>query len=341
MSTARHIPKGGQQRGNAILISLLMMASALVITLGTVSIVASETRNAGLVPPSDRAYFKAESYVEQGLMNKKNDPSYDVPSLAAIPTLAVSHLESPCGASDCFTTTPRSEFNNGAFDRAGVLQDYFATTDIGGLATPGSSPADLTKQYEVDTSDPASVPNGGTSGTVQVDISSPGLKFKKLEVTVVASPKDLTAARGADFAGAASQTTPVFVDKFLLSPPSSTLSIQIGTNANNGLLNGELPGKNPVGDLYPPLKGYTYRLRIKPLGDSVSYKLTANSNAGGSPALKISSTDFTVQAIAQDGETRRGVRVTNAASQSADSIFDYVIFSDKSINKLKSKKPAR
>ncbi|MEJ7662387.1 MAG: hypothetical protein WKG07_23875 [Hymenobacter sp.] len=54
------------------------MASALTISLGLTTIVAGEIRSAGPTPPAERAYYKAESYVEQALYNRKKNPNYNV-----------------------------------------------------------------------------------------------------------------------------------------------------------------------------------------------------------------------------------------------------------------------
>ncbi len=100
-------------RGNAVLISLIVMASALTISLGLTTVVAGEIRNAGLLPPAERAYYKSESYVEQALWNRKQDPNYEVADAAAVPD---SFL---CSTTPCFERKPNTK-------ATGLLQNFQA-----------------------------------------------------------------------------------------------------------------------------------------------------------------------------------------------------------------------
>ncbi len=319
------------RRGNAILFSLLIMSSAIVIVIGMATLVAAEIRNAGLTAPSERAYYKAESYVEQALWNKKLDATYAVDDWDVLKASTV-HPELPCAPADaCFGTTPGFELaSNGTVSDDGLLKYFTASTSP---LVNGSSvivEQDGVKQFDVDTSN-LSIVGPGTTGKVTVS----NLSFvtagsaNRLEATIVAYPKNPAAPltrqySSSDNGTGNAQKTPVFIDKKLLSADGT---FEIGT------------GVNPLGDPYPPLQGYVYRLRLKALGSQASFKLQAQTPdmLKGLPLL---SADFTVQAVAQDADTRRGIKVVSPASSQAVNIFDYVVFAETDINKLKSKRPA-
>lgn len=294
-------------RGNAVLISLIIMASALAISLGMASIVAGEIRNTGLIAPSERAYYKAESFIEQALLQKKQDQNYNVANLPALkqsaPTGYVCATEP---ATPCFSTTPNQ--------LSGTLLSLFlaSTSPTGG--TLSLRPQD--KSFQLDVVSPA----GQRSATVGVTlgtIDNP-TNFRGVEVSIIASPKSGTPVNQYPTTGP--PTTPVFVDKKILT---NSQSLTIGQDA---LL--------PItGEPYPSLTNSFYRLRLKSLGSGATVTVTPPSG------LDLRSTDFTVQAVAEDGNARRGVQVLAPAATQIAGVFDYVLFTDLNLEK-EAKVPA-
>nr|MDP9212250.1 hypothetical protein [bacterium] len=128
-------------QGNAVLFSLVIMGSALTASLGMTALVASEIRNVALIPPSERAYYKAESYIEQGLWEKKQDPNFQYPP-ADDPDaeLAADFL---CSSGPCFDSEPQ--------DQADLLTEFVATTSPIEKEIPLKQ--DVTQQLDIATTD--------------------------------------------------------------------------------------------------------------------------------------------------------------------------------------------
>lgn len=336
--------RASSQRGNAILFSLILIASALVITLGMTSVVVAEIQNAGLVSPAERAYYKAESYVEQALWNKRVDPSYSVNKFEELNTDTVrspfttTDPESPCAresavfSAGCFSSGPRDVTipQGGAATDNGVLLDFLASTG------PGDSlgvkvARDGVKQFDVETN--KSGLNVGQPATVTLaNVAQTGGfgPVQQLEITVAAFPTSVTATSPSFLGAAPSSRTPVFIDKILatVNPLNGTITVPIGDTTR----------ANPLGERYPALPGYTYRLRIKALGADFTFVPSAQLQDGTS--LNLLTPDFNVQSVAQDGQSLRGIRVVAPVAESTAGIFDYVLFSDLSIDKLKAKQPS-
>ena len=154
--------------GNAILFSLIIMASALVASLGMASLVVGEIQTVALVPPAERAYYKAESFVEQGLWQKKQDPSYQKNKSDTLPN---NYL---CTAADCFASAPTTQNQ--------VLKEFIATTAVADSRV--TLHRDTPLQLDVDTST--------ASGAGRLTLSDIAGKngFQGLEATIVAFPKN-------------------------------------------------------------------------------------------------------------------------------------------------------
>lgn len=300
-----------QQRANAVLFSLIIIASAMVISLGMVSLVANEARSVGLVLPAERAYYKAESYIEQGLWQKKQNPNYQVTKKEDVPA---NYLCDPAGC-DPFTTNPKSQSQ--------LLKEFFATTsppeDEVGLRQ------DVPVQLDIDT---AGVSTTGGSVTLSDIAGENG--YKGIEVTIIAYPKSQNTTPQFPIDDPTTTqieqaTTPVFIDKKFIAPTEKNPApIQINTSA-----------VNPLGENYPALDSTnTYRLRLKALGAGATTKVAASSTNG---VLKLISPDFTVRSVAQDANSRRGLQVLLPASEQTASIFDFVLFSDLDLDKVRLK----
>lgn len=327
------------QRGNAVLISLILMAAAMVIALGLSSLVASEIRTVGNLLPSERAYYKSESYVEQALWNKAKGlvteaygPGYQVTAKDQSDgngRPAVQNQPYVCNTAPCFTAGSPNAPNQ-------LLVAMSATTSP--INNRIGLSQDVSKQVDV-------VNTGAASSRATIDVALTELEnvnaYRGLEVSIIAWPKNPSGA--GSFVGGAGNT-PVFVDKRFIRPNqlavdatgNTRFPIRIGTGNNAGA-NGD--GRNPSGELYPPFDTHNYRLRFKSLGTDAEVLLTATSPNGATVQLR--SPDFSVQATTEDGQARRGVQVLVPESPQVVGVFDYVLFADQDIQKLDAKIPLR
>lgn len=314
------------QGGNAILISLILMASTITISLGITALVSGEVRNIALSPPSERAYYKAESYVEQALWQKKQDANYQKPDVAALLSGLPANDQFLCNASSLMNPSPASCFTQDARSISQTLKSFAATTtqtnaDIG-------LNQDVSQQLDVSPSSPA--PGTATFQITKIDKTT--ASFKGLEVTVIASPLAGSSGNGS-YQGAAGSTG-VFIEKKLFSVADAAASpsrakITLGNTAiRNALL-----------EQYPALSDANYRIRLKALGSDATITTSVSSSPPGS-SITLRSPDFTAQAVAEDSGTRRGVRVIVPASPQVLGVFDYVLFADQDLNALNAKKPA-
>jgi hypothetical protein len=297
-------------RGNAVLISLVIMASALSISLGMTTLVTGEIRNVAQIGPAERAYYKAESYVEAGLAAKKQNTSYNVtskddPSVKGQPYV--------CDAVPCFRTDPTAPDE--------LLVSFMATTAPAGANGVLQLFQDNSQQVDLGTTGLAT--NTGTITLSNFTGTTTG-KFLGVEVTIAAYNLAGRYPNPNPVVAGATNTTPVFIDKRLIKSPGGSISIGSGQ-------------KNSLGESYPALSGATYRLRLKALGSNAGVTLKATAGAVTLPLL---STDFTVQAVAEDGPAQRGVRVVTPAVTQNLSIFDYVLFAELDLKKLAAKDPA-
>lgn len=312
-----------RQDGNAVLFSMIIIASAMTVSLGMASLVAGEVRSAGLVLPGERAYYKAESYVEQALWQKKQDVNFNVPDVADLNTRFPNFL---CATAPCFTSAPTAQDQ--------LLKELYATT------SPNQAgvvfPADTAQQYDVVTTGVTTV-----AGTITFSHLKGEAGFRGLEVTVSAYSKDPNPAAkfpvNDPFTTAVELPfTPAFVDKTLVpasgiggcssrpTPDSCVIDINQGSKT-----------KNPVGEPYPALDSTNnYRIRVKALGADAAGDIAVSS---GSNPLTLRSPDFTVRSVAEDNRSRRGIQVLLPASEQVSSIFDFVLFSDLDLTKLKAK----
>lgn len=336
--------KSRAQEGNAVLFSLIIMAAAITVSLGMASIVVAEITSVGLFAPSERAYYKAESYVEQALWEKKANPAYNSPQTATALN-AVRSQPFVCPAFKCFLKEADGTNPDGTPD--GLLQEFFATSS----PVEGESIKliqDQSKQLDV---------NFGavTSGTLSFDALTVDdeAAFKGIEITIAAFPKgpadsgafanrfpvaDPSVTPGLDPA-TTQPTTPVFIDKVIVNKDrvfqsNGSTGTAVGANAFTFT---ETTSKNALGESYPSISGSTYRLRFKALGSGATMDPKVST---GSTDHELLATDFTVQAVAEDARTRRGIRVLVPAAEQINDIFDYVLFSDITLDKLKAKKPA-
>lgn len=319
--------------GNAVLFSLLIMVSAVSITLAATSIVAKEVGNAALVPPAEQAYYKAESHIEQGLANKKYNPNYSIKDKNDLNTSADPYAGSPvvCATDPCFVNKPTYQTD--------LLTEFSATT---ANISPSNLAlnSDSVVQFDVD----SSAVVGGQRATLTINLPAYPSGVKGLEVTIVAFPNFRANVAGTcgtvdNYCGAAqqnnpsgdgqtTQTTPVLIDKVLYTNAGSK-AISLGSSVTSEVTD----------EPYPELQGHTYRIRLKSLGGTIpGVSMKATLDVNGTP-LKLMSSDFTVQAVAQSGDTRRGIRVVMPASGVAGSLFDYVLFSELGIDKTQAKKP--
>lgn len=321
-----------RNRGNAVLFSLIIMASAMTISLGMTSLVVGEVRSVSLVLPSEHAYYKAESYVEQALWNKKADPNYQfkpATNSSGVVTppvgqqLPATYL---CGTPPCFLTAPTSQ--------ATLLKQFYATT------APDSAdvefPADVSRQYDISTA------NGTGAGSLTISNIAPHEEqnqvYKGLEVSIIAYPvvtnptlRYPVEQDNPNTAGTVEgANSPVFVDKVFIPAGTNTFTTDINQGAKT---------RNPIGEPYLPLDSSTiYRLRIKSLGADTEADVRVNS---GAQTLDLQSPDFTVRAVAEDGNSRRGIQVLTPNTEQLASIFDYVLFSDLDLDKLGAKVPPK
>lgn len=310
------------------------MASAISIILGATSIVAKEIASAGLVPPAEQAYYKAESHIEQGLAYKKYNPAYVINNVSELGQASDPYRGTPlvCAADPCFNSRP--------VNQADLLKDFFASTYA-------ISPTNLMLESDIPQQFDLQVPDGATSSRGSLDLTFANLNGARgLEVTIVAFPKTPTAGAGTcgtapgNYCGAAqqdsaspasgtiTQTTPVLVDKVLLTAPVTNRQIPIGSGVRSTITD----------EPYPSLTNYVYRVRLRAMGATIPGVNVLAKLDNGTP-LNILSSDFTVQAVAEAGTARRGIRVVVPATQVAGSIFDYVLFSEFSIEKYQAKAP--
>lgn len=319
------------QRGNAILISLIIMASTLSISLGITALVGSEIKSTSLLEPSERAYYKAESYVEQALWNKtKGNTNAGYGAGYQAPSRELTDGGTPARPpvkNQAYACTPAPCFNDGRSTDA-ILKRFSATTQ------PTSDTFNLAQD------EPQQLDITGTAGaTVQLEASdirgvtvtgqNPAGNYKGIEVTVIANPISATAA-GLYQSASGRTASQTFVDKVVIGPNETAKQIPL-TNQTNDVTSTIYP----LGEPYPPFTTYKYRLRVKALGSDATATLKVTS-AGGQ--LKLQTPDFTALAVAEDGKAQRGVQVVVPDVPEVLNIFDYVLFADADLQKLNAKR---
>lgn len=330
MMHAHSLFRQSNQRGNAILISLIVMASALTISLGLTTVVAGEIRNASLVPSSERAYYKAESQVEQALWNRKVRPDYNVESVSGLAnTFSPSGRSSyVCEAASCFTKTPDThpslltEFRATASSFTGPSRRLKQDTEVLELEAE-ASPGDLSPTARLT-----------LDGVKNAEGTSPA-DFKGVEVTIVGYSKTSGIPRFGESGPSGEASTPVYVDKRVIKPPIGLL----GSLSPDYIL-GATQNKISPPETSPPFSTSRYRIRIKALGtDAELNKPKVTTSSGAEVTLRAA--NFAVRAVAEDGKSRRGIQVVTPVREQAASIFDFVLFSDLDLNKLEAKRPAQ
>ncbi len=309
------------QRGNAVLISLVVMASAMVTSLGMAAVVTGEIQNVASIPNAERAYYKSESYVEQALWQRNKGPlgaNYNIDADQLTQIQAVPYV---CGAGDlkCFADgkTP-TEF----------LKAFLASATPQTANNTYTIKRDQTTQFDIESAgNPTATVTLGSlaaSGTC----AAPGTA--RLEVSVVAYSRTGNFAplnTGTETAKGLASGSPVFIDKKYFSI-GQTPSITIGSGAPLAA----------TGEQYPPVNTSQYRLRLKTFGCDMTIQPSVRDS--GNLPLRIQSANFVAQAVSQDGQSQRGIQIVTPATNQAASIFDYVLFADLNLEKLKGKQPA-
>jgi hypothetical protein len=307
------------QRGNAILISLIIMAATLTISLGIAALVGSEVKTTGLLVPSERAYYKSESFVEQALWEKTkgaSSPNYQVQNKGVL-----GNGGYVCTTAPCFQTDPR-----GTQD---LLTRFSASTQPpNGQVTLEQ---DDSQQLDVGTSTAATPPRLEFSGLGAVTATgqNPTGNYAGLEVTIVAYPKS-TASATSFVSTTTGQSTTTFIDKKLIKPNVASQTFNLAGT------------QNPLGETFPPLSTYNYRLRIKALGSDAqaTVKATVPGGGGTQTELPLYAPDFTALAVTEDTKAQRGVQAVLPNVPEVLGIFDYVLFADLDLAKVSGKKPA-
>lgn len=340
-----------RQDGNAVLFSLIIMASAMTISLGMASLVVGEIHSVALVLPSERAYYRAESYVEQALWQKKQDPNYEfTPTTDAtgqvnppvgqqlpadylcnaialdppassdepVPTDEPIPTDEPSpGQTTTSCLSPPPPATQPSSDQATLLKEFFAASSLQQPTVKFT--ADVPQQFDVATTG-TQVKDG--SGTIKLDNITGAAGYRGLEVTIIAYP---TASTPPAQFPVDNPTTAVFVDKIVIPDGQHTATIPVNTGQ-----------QNPAGESYPALdSSNVYRLRIRALGADASADLGVVNAAGN--ALTLRSSDFTIRSVAADGNAQRGIQVVVPAAVQVASVFDFVLFSDLDLTKLQAK----
>lgn len=306
-----------KQRGNAVLFSLLIMGSALTASLGMATLVVGEIHTVALIPPSERAYYKAESYVEQALWEKKRQPTYQKTDYA--------DNKLPSGylcAGQCFATEPVLQDE--------LLSDFEATTSL--TEEKLRLKQDQTTQIDIDTQSAA-----GATGTFSLGDIESLAELRGVEVSIIAFPRNPSDNRYPNDDPDTAQdesVTPVFVEKrlFKAGTRAEDTIIQLGTGNFNSL-----PQLSK--EEFPPLNDSVYRVRLKALGASTTVEPQAVADP--SKELAMFTPDFRVLAVAQDGPARRGIEVLIPAAEKIVDVFDFVIFSDLALDKTQGKAPRK
>lgn len=321
-----------RQDGNAVLFSLIIMASAMTISLGMASLVVGEIHSVQLVLPSERAYYRAESYVEQALWQKKTDSTYEfnpttnATGQVAPPVgqqLSVTYL---CATAPCFSPPPPGPPTPPS-DQATLLKEFSATSSLQQPAV--TFPADVPQQFDIITTG-TQLKDG--SGTIKLDNIAGAAGYRGLEVTIIAYP---TASGQLPQFPVDNKTTVVFVDKIVI-PASGNGGCDSRPTPNSCNILLGASQQSAAGEPYPALDSHSvYRLRIRALGADASANLAVTN--GGNNALTLRSPDFTVRSVAADTNAQRGIQVVVPAAPQVASIFDFVLFSDLDLAKLRAK----
>jgi hypothetical protein len=300
-----------RQRGNALLISLIIMASTLTISLGIAALVGSEVKTTGLLVPSERAYYKSESFVEQALWNKTKGPT--APNYQINNKGELGSGGYVCATAPCFQIDGRSTQN--------LLSRFSASTQ----------PPNGTVSLEQD--DPQQLDVGTATGsTLRVEFTgvaalagqnqNPTGNYKGIEVTVVASPKQQADARNY-VSTATGEITNTFIDKKIIPASASSQTYTFS-------------GQNPLGETYPPADKYAYRLRMRSLGSDAQATVKAFV---GTTEIPLYAPDYTTLAVTEDTKAQRGVQAVLPNVPEVLGIFDYVLFADMDLAKLAGKRP--
>ncbi len=312
-----------RQNGNAILISMLIMALGLTFAAGMAALVAGDVGSAAIINQSERAYYKAESYVEQGLWEKKKNMNYSF--TGAVSTLPQDFL---CMTAPCFLNDTQG-YPESRHQQSGGTSNWLTAFKVSSQAPTATVDIaqDQVLQYDIDMTNVTSAAD--VSGRVTFPTITPTAPSSSLtlEVSVIAYQKtDVSTGIVRYNTSAGNSGTPVFIDKKIVT-----------TAQNNPFLIGAAAPNNPVNEVYPALsQNAVYRLRVRALGGSGTISVPQVQTLSGK-TLNVLTPDLIVDATAEDGQARRRIQVITPLQTQVINVFDFVLFSDASLIKATPK----
>ena len=132
------LPRPSVIRGNAVLVSLIIMTSAITVSLGLASLIGGEIRGAAQAGTSERGYYKAESFTEQALWEKKQNAAYAVDydgNRGDNPAAVGAYVCAGTQTTSCFETSP----NTTATSLNRLQVSAAATSTVKAIAQDGNS----------------------------------------------------------------------------------------------------------------------------------------------------------------------------------------------------------
>jgi hypothetical protein len=301
---------------------MLIMALGLTFAAGMAALVAGDVGSAAIINQSERAYYKAESYVEQGLWEKKKNTNYSF--TGAVSTLPQDFL---CTTAPCFLNDTQG-YPESRRQQSGGTSNWLTAFKVSSQAPTATVDIaqDQVLQYDIDMTNVTTAAD--VSGRVIFPTITPTAPSSSLtlEVSVIAYQKtDVSTGIVRYNTGVGNSGTPVFIDK------------KIVTTAANNFLIGTAAGSNPLAEVYPALSQNTvYRLRVRALGGSGTISVPQIQTLSGK-TLNALTPDLVVDATAEDGQARRRIQVITPLQSQVINVFDFVLFSDASLIKATPK----
>lgn len=114
------------QRGDALLYSVVLMASTLTISAGLAILIVPEVNGVAFLQNSERAFYKAETGVEQVLWQKSVNQNYTIDYPATQNATALTNYV--CDTEPCYSTDPSA------------TKDSLALLKVGEFSVPAAVP---------------------------------------------------------------------------------------------------------------------------------------------------------------------------------------------------------
>lgn len=331
MATTRN--NTAQQGAVALITAIIVSVLLMITTAGMVSLTVKSVRQSTDGAQSTKAYYAAESGLEDALLKLRRDPNYTSNCDTTAPTN--SNASAATGAVTCVRVTRNAGAATGRVERDNETDQI----DISALENVGSVTVEWSKNANL-----ATIPNyGSTAGfpgndsTIKWGADAPAV----IEIGVIEYPNTNTFS-----------INDVGFYESIIAPKSNKTTD----------LSGNIPGHTFIayrGESNPPKKAYTtqpcapvaeyqckmvignfntadggnkrYVVRIKSRYAGADYRITVADRNG--VRMDIPNTMYTIDVTARAGEVFRRAQTSFSTVPESISGLDYVLYSDTEICK--------